>query len=169
MKKIQKVKAQQIVEVAQSATFMLSCFLAIIIFILLLSCCFCPVVLMNMLKCILKTVIQFFTYVVEKFVHLMTVFINMLCTIYAERQSSNQQSSERPSPVIQQPLPEAQHMLANQNEIENVAPFSPVSTSTMISLPTALSPSNRVRPIPVNIGYTDTDTGIGIGIGISKM
>ena len=106
------------------------------IFVLLPSCCFCPVVLVNMLSCILKAVIQFCTYILERFVHLMTVFINMLCTIYSERQSNNQQSSESPSPVIPQPLPEAQHMLPNQNEIENVAPFSPVSTSTVISLPT---------------------------------
>jgi hypothetical protein len=81
-----KVKAREIVEVAQSATFMLSCLLAIVIFVLLLSCCFCPVVLVNMLSCILKAVIQFCTYILEKFVHLITVFINMLCTIYSERQ-----------------------------------------------------------------------------------
>ena len=54
LKKFQKVKAREIVEVAQSATFMLSCLLAIVIFVLLLSCCFCPVVLVNMLSCILS-------------------------------------------------------------------------------------------------------------------
>jgi hypothetical protein len=32
-------------------------------------------------------------------------------------------------------------MLTNQNEIENIAPFSPVSTNTMISLAPALPPS----------------------------
>ena len=72
----------------------------------------------------------------------MTVFIRMLCTIYAEHQSSNQQSSDLQSPtLVQQPLPEAQQMLENQNEIENVIPFSPISTNTIISLAPALPPT----------------------------
>ena len=44
---------------------------------------------------------------------------------------------------MQQQLPEAQQMLEDQNEIENVIPFSPISTSTIVSLaPANVSPPN---------------------------
>jgi hypothetical protein len=92
----------------------------------------------------LTSFIQFFTYLVERFVHLMTIFVRMLCTIYAQHHSNDQQSSETSTPaVMQQQLPEAQQMLEDQNEIENVIPFSPVSTSTIVSLApaTVLPPS----------------------------
>ena len=93
-----------------------------------------------MLKCILSTIIQFFTYIVEKFIHFMRVFIGMLCTIYNERQASAQQNNDlNSSTLVQQPLPEAQQMLNNSNEIENAVPFSPVSADTTVSLATPIS------------------------------
>ena len=71
----------------------------------------------------------------------MRVFIGMLCTIYNERQSSAQQNSDlHSSTLVQQPLPEAQQMLNNPNEIENAILFSPVSTDTTISLAAPILP-----------------------------
>ena len=141
LKTFQKVKAKQIIEVAQSGTFLFSCFLAIIIFCSCLSCCFCPVIFVNMLKCILSTIIQFLTYIVEKFVHLIGMLCTMLCTIYNERRASTQQNNDlNSSTLVQQPLPEAQNMLNNSNEIDHAVPFSPVSTDTSVSLAAPSSP-----------------------------
>ena len=50
LKSFQKVKAQQIIKIAQSGTFLLSCFLAVIVFCTCLSICFCPVLFVSMLK-----------------------------------------------------------------------------------------------------------------------
>ena len=141
LKTFQKVKAKQIIEVAQSGAFLFSCFLAIIIFSSCLSCCFCPVVFVNMLKCILSTIIQFITYIVEKFIHLLTVFTGMLCVLYHERRASTQQNNDlNPSTMVQQSLPEAQNMLNNSNEIAHAVPFSPISTDTSVSLTAPSSP-----------------------------
>ena len=54
LKKIQRVKARQIVAVAQSTTFILSCILAVIVFVCFLSCCFCPALFLSMIQCIIK-------------------------------------------------------------------------------------------------------------------
>jgi uncharacterized membrane protein len=138
LKKIQRVKAKQIVELAQSTTFLLSCILAVIIFICLLSCCFCPVLFLNMLQCVLKGFVQFSTYLVERIVHIVTVFVEMLCAMYAQHHTNDQENSGTPAPAATQPqLTGHQQMLENQNENQPFIAFSPVSSTAVVSLPTA--------------------------------
>ena len=96
-----------------------------------------------MLKCILSTIIQFFTYVVEKIIRLVTMFVEMLCTLYNERRASAQQNNDlNTSSIVQQTQHEAQNMLntSNENEIEQ-APFSPISMDTTVSLTAPVSPA----------------------------
>ena len=130
LRSFQKVKAKQIIKIAQSGTFLLSCFLAVIVFCTCLSICFCPVLFVSMLKCILSAIIRFFTYVLEKVIHLIHLFINMLCTMYSERAGTQPDSDLRTASVV-----ETQNMLnsTTENEIAQ-APFSPVSDVTTVSL-----------------------------------
>ena len=73
LKKIQTVKAHQIVKIAQSKSFIFSCLLAVFIFTCLLSLCFCPALFMSMLQCILKCILQFCAYLMEKIVKLLSL------------------------------------------------------------------------------------------------
>ena len=143
LKTFQKVKAKQIIEIAQSGTFLLSCFFAILVFCSCLSICFCPIVFVNMLKCILSTIIRFFTYIVEKIIRLVTMFIEMLCTLYSERRANAQQNSDlNTSSIVRQTQHETQNMLSPSNENEiGQAPFSPISHDATISLTAPVSPA----------------------------
>jgi uncharacterized membrane protein len=143
LKKIQKVKARQIVEVAQSKTFLLSCILAVIIFTSLLSCCFCPTLFLNMIQCVLKGFVQFFTYLIERIVNIMTIFCEMLCVMYRQHRSStlDQGNNEMPPPATMHTQLTGQtghqQVLENQNENAPFIPFSPTSMTTVVSLPVA--------------------------------
>jgi uncharacterized membrane protein len=107
LKKIQRVTASQIVEVAQSTTFLLSCVLAVVIFISLLSCCFCPALFLNMIQCVLKGFVQYFTYLVERIVNIVTVSIQMLCAMYRQHRSDtlDQRNNEMPPPATMHATP----------------------------------------------------------------
>ena len=139
LKKIQTVKAHQIVKIAQSKTFVFSCLLAVLIFTCLLSLCFCPALFMGMLQCILKCILQFFAYLMEKIVNIMTLFGQMLCVMY--KQHRDQRNNEMPPSVLTGQTThrqtDNQQPLENQNENVPFIPFSPTSITTVLSLPAA--------------------------------
>jgi uncharacterized membrane protein len=149
LKKIQRVTASQIVEVAQSTTFLLSCVLAVVIFISLLSCCFCPALFLNMIQCVLKGFVQYCTYLVERIVNIVTVSIQMLCAMYRQHRSDtlDQRNNEMPPPAtMHAQLTGHQQVLENRNENEPFIPFSPTSSTTVVSLPIAATSPPSPQP-----------------------
>jgi hypothetical protein len=137
LKKIQTVKAHQIVRVAQSTTFLFSCILAVFVFTCLLSICFCPTLFLNMLQCILKCIVQFFAYLMEKIVNIMTLFGQMLCSMY--KQHCDQRNNVIPPSVLTGQAThhqtDNQQPLENQDENVHFIPFSPMTA--VLSLPAA--------------------------------
>ena len=131
LKSFQKVKAKEIIKIAKSGTFLLSCLLAVIVFSTCLSICFCPVLFISMLKCILSCIVRFFTYVLEKVIHLIHLFINMLCNMYSERAGTRQSSDLREASIATDQN-ETQNMLNSAAETQE--PFSPISNMTTVSI-----------------------------------
>ena len=61
--------------------------------------------------------------------------------LYMQNHSNDLENSRPPTPAAVRPqLAEARQMLEDQNETDNFIPFSPVSTSTVVSLPPAVIP-----------------------------
>ena len=60
--KIKKLHTQDIVNVTSGYGFIFYCLIAILIFILLLSLCFCPGLLLGFVKCIVSHIMQFVTW-----------------------------------------------------------------------------------------------------------
>ena len=149
LKKIQRVKARQIGAVAQSTTFILSCILAVIVFVCFLSCCFCPALFLSMIQCIIKGIVQFSTYLVERLVNIVTISVDMLCAMYRQHRfgsdTIDQENSGIPTPAQMQPqLIGRQQMLESQNENQPFLPLSPVSSTTVVSMPIAAAvPGNH--------------------------
>ena len=131
LKSFQKVKAQEVIKIAQSGTFLLSCFLAIMVFCSCLSICFCPALFISLLQCILSSMIRFFTYILEKIIHLIHLFINMLCNMYDER-TVTRLNSETP---ITNDQNEAQNMLNTAAEQEpSFSPISEISSASIVDV-----------------------------------
>jgi hypothetical protein len=143
LKKIQRVKAKQIVTAVQSKAFLFSCILIVIVLISILSCCFCPTIFLNMIQCILKGFVQFFAYLVERVVNIISISYQMLRNIYVQHRSStlDQNATQLTSQTAEQQI------LENQNEDESFIPFSPTSLTTVVSLPnaTASPPSPQIQ------------------------
>ena len=59
LKKIQRIQANEIIEVAQSTSFIFYCIFAILILLLFLSFCFCPTILLNLVKFLITSLIIF--------------------------------------------------------------------------------------------------------------
>ena len=143
------MKARQIVAVAQSTTFILSCILAVIVFVCFLSCCFCPALFLSMIQCVIKGIVQFSTYLVERLVNIVTISVDMLCAMYRQHRSGSdtfdQENSGMPTPAQMQPqLTGHQQILASQNE--NLIPLSPISSNTVVSLPIAADSPPSPQP-----------------------
>ena len=77
LKRIQRVRARHIVEVAKSPRFIFSCLFALVLVIILLSLCFCPSLFVKIVKNIFESILQLATYIVERLVHLFTAFGSM--------------------------------------------------------------------------------------------
>jgi hypothetical protein len=92
-----------------------------------------------MLQCILRCILQFFAYLMEKIVNIMTLFGQMLCSMY--KQHCVQRNNEIPPSVLTGPAThrqtDNQQQLENQNENEPFIPFSLTSMKTVLSLPAA--------------------------------
>ena len=127
LKSFQKVKPQEIIKIAQSGTFLLSCFVSILIFISCLSVCFCPTLFIGMLQCILTSIVRFFTYILEKIIHLVHLAINMLIQMYNDRVGARM-SSEAPATNEQ---PEMQNMINANAEV--LSPISETSTASIVN------------------------------------
>ena len=61
--KIKKLHTQNIVELTLGYSFILYCILAILLFVLLLSMCFCPALVFGLMKCIINNILKFVTWI----------------------------------------------------------------------------------------------------------
>jgi hypothetical protein len=127
LKNLQKIKPQEIIKIAQSGTFLLSCFISILIFISCLSVCFCPTLFIGMLQCILTSIVKLFTYILEKLIHVMHLAASMLVQMYRDRVGARM-NNDLPAPGVQ---PEMQNMI-NEN-VEVVSPISEMSAASFVS------------------------------------
>jgi hypothetical protein len=138
------VKAQEVIKIAQSGTFLLSCFISILVFVTCLSICFCPTVFIGMLQCVLTSIIRFFTYILEKVIHLVHLIIDMLVQMYNDRVGARMNNE---TPVTNE-QPEMQNMLNTAAEI--ISPVSEMSTASIannVQQPSVKSESTARRAL----------------------
>ena len=104
-----------------------------------------------MKQCVIKGIVQFSTYLVERPVNIVTISVDMLCAMYRQHRSGSdtidQENSRIPTPAQMQPqLIGHQQMLESQNENQPFIPLSPMSSSTVVSIPIAAAAPPSPQP-----------------------
>ena len=109
---------------------------------------------LNLIQCLIKGIVQFSTYLVERVVNIVTVSADMLCSMYRQHRSGSdnidQEDSRITTPAQMQPqLTRHQQILESQNENQPFIPLSPMSTTTVVSIPVAsTAPPSPPQPQP---------------------
>ena len=129
--KIKKLHAQDIVELTSGYSFILYCILAILLFVLLLSMCFCPALVFGLMKCIINNILQFVTWIASlTYEGLQFIFSAAVIAYRARRQ--NQNSDILDNQAIR-PIQSEQPTIQNEVQfcdpsIPNDCPTTPVAS-----------------------------------------
>ena len=163
--KIKKLHTQDIVKATSGFGFIFYCILSILIFITLLCLCFCPGVILSVVKCIVSNIVRFTTWICEYVCEGLHFVCTAVITAYrARRQEDNPVDDQSDNPIIRPFLPASlsfnEQPLTNQNEVEFCDP------STSAECPTVAVVSDT-RPIQKVLRYKSGTFDMNPGVSVT--